>query len=416
MKFTSHFIKTKRTVDQEIESVNGRLLTQGGFIHQEVAGAYSYLPLGLRVLNNIEAIIRKHMDTIASEIFMTSLHPRSIWETTERIDTVDVLMETQGANKLSKEKNSTSYILGSTHEEMVTPLVQSFTQSYRELPMYVYQIQTKFRNEARAKSGLLRGREFRMKDLYSFSRSQAELMEYYEVAKKVYMDIYQELGIGSDTFVTLASGGDFTKDFSHEFQVLLESGEDTIYLDRANNIAYNKEVVNEENSQKLGVDFAKLEEVKASEVGNIFPLGTKFSKAFGFTYTDDAGKEDLVWMGSYGIGPSRLMGVLVEKFHDDKGMAWPENVAPYKYHLVTLAKTTDDESYKASLELYEKLKGQVLWDDRFEARMGEKLNDADLIGCPVRLVISEKSLAAGGVELKMRSESEAKIVPITSVV
>ncbi|MEI6886607.1 MAG: aminoacyl--tRNA ligase-related protein [bacterium] len=417
MKFSTNYIKTKREVSGDIESVNGKLLTKAGFIHQEIAGAYTFLPLGLRVLQKIENIVRKHMDEISSEMLMTSLHPKSLWETTGRIDSVDVLMKASGANKISMEKNSTEYILAPTHEDMVTPLMKESVVSYKDLPQYVYQIQTKFRNEARAKSGIMRGREFRMKDLYSFNKSEEDLNAFYEVAKKKYMDIFNELGLGNDTYITLASGGDFTKNYSHEFQLLLDSGEDTIYLDREKRIGYNKEINTLEDSKKLGVDFSKLEEIKASEIGNIFPLGTKYSDSFDFNYVAEDGSKKKVWMGSYGIGTSRIMGVIVEKFHDDKGIIWPSQIAPFNYHLISICKDKDSEVFNKSGELYERLKKlghEVLWDDRFGVNPGEKFNDADLIGIPVRLVVSERTLKEGMVEVKIRNEDTSKLVAIDS--
>jgi prolyl-tRNA synthetase len=372
------------------------------------------LPLGLRVLTKIENIIRRHMDEIGNELLMTSLAPKEIWEKTGRIDTVDVLMKTMPANKVSEEKSTNSYILGSTHEEMITPIAAEYLRSYKDLPAAFYQIQTKFRNEARAKSGVLRGREFRMKDLYSFHKDEADLLAYYEHAKKVYQNIFNEIGIGQDTFITLASGGDFTKNFSHEFQTLCEAGEDIIYLDRKNNIAYNKEVVTEENAAKLSVDFNALEQVRACEVGNIFPLNTKFSTACDYTYTNEAGEQQIIYMGSYGIGPSRLMGVVTEKLADDKGLVWPESIAPFSVHLLVLSKDRTSEAYTKAEELYKALTDahvEVLFDDR-ELQAGEKFADSDLIGIPMRVVISDKSLASGGVELKERIGTTSDIMSI----
>ena len=418
MKFSTSYIKTKKEISAEIESINGKLLTRAGFIHQEMAGVYSFLPLGLRVLKKIEDIVRFRMDEIGSEMLMTSLHPKSLWETTHRLDTVDVLFKVMGANAKSIEKNSAEYILAPTHEDMVTPLVQENVLSYKDLPKYVYQIQTKFRNEPRAKSGLMRGREFRMKDLYSFNRSKEDLMKFYEIAQAQYRKVYEDLGIGAETYLTVASGGDFTKDYSHEFQLLVDSGEDTIYLDREKGIAYNKELKTEEDAKKLGVDFSSLEELKASEVGNIFPLGTKYTEAFDFRYVDENGEKQLVWMGSYGIGTSRIMGVMVEKFHDEAGIVWNENIAPFKYHLISLARDTESETYKEALKVYTELtsKGiEVLWDDRLDVTNGEKFNDADLIGCPYRLVVSDKTIKEGKIELKKRSEKETKLVEIRSL-
>lgn len=399
-------VKPEKLAPKDAESVNHRLLVQGGFVFQEMAGAYTFLPLGLRVLSKIEAIVRKHMDTIGSEILMTSLCPSENWKKTGRYDTVDVLFKAVAANKVSEEKSGAEYVLSPTHEEMVTPISQKFNTSYKDLPAAFYQIQTKFRNEPRAKSGLLRGREFRMKDLYSFHTSEEDLKRYYEESKKVYTDIFVELGLGADTMITLASGGDFTKDYSHEFQTRCESGEDTIYLNKTTGIAYNKEVMPD------GADSdPNFEVFSACEVGNIFPLGTKFSSAFDYKYTDKDGEQKLVWMGSYGIGPSRVMGVIVEKFHDDKGIIWPKNVAPFQVHLIDLQQAEKTEEIYNTLI---KSGVEVLWDDR-EARAGEKFADADLIGCPVRVVVSQRSLEQGGVEVKLRNSDESKIMSLSKL-
>lgn len=408
MRYTKHFVKTRRNVSQEIESVNGQLLTRGGFIYQEIAGVYTFLPLGLRVLNKIEAIIRKHMDKIATEILLTALHPLDKWSKTGRLDEVDVLFKASGANELSKKLNSTEYVLAPTHEETLTPLVGQFVQSYRDLPVALYQIQTKFRNEARAKSGLLRGREFRMKDLYSFHADEEDLKKYYETAKEKYRDVFDELGIGADTYLTYASGGTFTTEFSHEYQVEVETGEDTIFIDRESKIAYNKEIANQETEKKLGVSFKKMDKSKGCEVGNIFPLNTKFSDIFGFTYLDKNGDQKPVFMGCYGIGSSRNMGVIVEKCHDDKGIIWPKNVAPFTYHLITITSSSADPAFKKSKEFYSAFPDDVLWDDRLGVGAGDKFADADLIGCPVRVVVSENSMKKGGFEIKLRQSDEIR--------
>ncbi|MFA5131992.1 MAG: aminoacyl--tRNA ligase-related protein [Candidatus Paceibacterota bacterium] len=414
MRQSQLYTKTQKEAPKDEVSKNAILLTRAGFIHKEMAGVYTFLPLGLRVLTKIENVIRRHMDAIGNELVMSSLSPRENWEKTGRLDTVDVLMKTEAANAVSLEKSSNSYILNPTHEELITPIAALYARSYKDLPVAFYQIQTKFRNEARAKSGLLRGREFRMKDLYSFHRDEADLKTYYEEAKKVYMNIYREIGLGDDTFITLAGGGDFTKEFSHEFQTVVDAGEDIIYLDRKNNIAYNKEVVTEENSKRLNVDFESLEQVKACEVGNIFPLGTKFTKAFDYTYINEAGEKQEVHMGCYGIGPSRLMGVITEKFADEKGLVWPAAIAPFSVHLISLAKDKDSETGKKAEELYKKLMAahvEVLFDDREEGA-GSKFADSDLIGIPMRVVISDKSLEKGGVEIKERTQEESEIVTI----
>ncbi len=414
MRQTHLYTKTRKEAPADEVSKNAILLTRAGYIHKEMAGVYTMLPLGLRVLKKIEDIIRFHMNTVGNELLMPSLSPEERWSATGRLDTIDVLMKTVPANEHSKERSSNSYILNPTHEDVITPIVKDIARSYRDLPVSLYQIQTKFRNEARAKSGLLRGREFRMKDLYSFHKDQEDLMHFYETMKKVYANVFQDMGIGEDTYLTVASGGDFTQNFSHEFQTLTEAGEDLIYVDRKNKIAYNKEVVNEENAKKLNVDFNTLEQIKACEVGNIFPLDTRFSKALDYTYTNEKGEQQIIYMGSYGIGPSRLMGVITEKFADEKGLIWPASVAPFSLHLLLLSKEKESEASKVAESLYEKLteRGvEVLFDDR-DASAGEKFADSDLLGIPMRVVVSEKSLEKGGVELKERISTESHIVSI----
>jgi prolyl-tRNA synthetase len=408
-------INTAKDVSQEHEALNARLLIQAGFIKQELAGVYTYTGLGFQVLKNIEDITRKHMRRCGEEILMPSLHPTKNWEDTGRIDTLSTLFEARGANKESRQLNDSRYVLGPTHEEIVTPLAKNYIKSYRDLPLSLFQIQTKFRNEARPKSGLLRGREFRMKDLYSFHENAEELKEFYEMMKVVYMDLFDELGIGEDTYVTLASGGDFTSDFSHEFQTLLPNGEDLIYLDRENEIAYNQELIANGEIKNLDVDIDKLEKVSASEVGNIFPLHLKYSEVFDLTYVDQVGNVKPVYMGCYGIGTSRLMGVIVEKFADKDGLVWPENVAPAKYHIVTLFNDKNEEAYKMSEELYRIIGEDAIWDNRENVSTGVKLKDADLIGCPHRIVVSPKSIEKGGVEVKGRTESEFIILPVSDI-
>lgn len=398
MRQSQLFTKTRKTAPKDEVAKNAQLLIRAGYVHKEAAGIYTFLPLGLKVLNKIENIVRREMDKIGREILMPALSPQEPWKQTGRLNTVDVLMRTVGANELSLAKSDASYVLNYSHEEIVTPIAQENNQSYKDLPFALYQIQTKFRNEARAKSGLLRGREFRMKDLYSFHRDEEDLLAYYEKVKEAYAAIFDALGLGDDTFVTFASGGDFTTGFSHEFQTVVPAGEDTIYIDRATKLAYNKEVVSEENAKKLGVDFDKLEEARACEVGNIFPLNTKFSKVFNYTYADEKGENKLVYMGCYGLGPSRVMGVIVEKFADEKGLVWPEAVAPYRAHVISLGENEDVANEAQELcRALEQNGVEVLWDDR-DARAGEKFADSDLIGIPLRIIISEKTLAAGKFE------------------
>ena len=411
MKHTQIFTKTKKEAPSDEVAKNAILLYRANYIYKEMAGVYSFLPLGLRTLNKIENILRKHMNRISNEIFMSSLAPKELWEITNRLNTVDVLFKASPANENSKNKSNNEYVLNSTHEELVTPIAQDHGLSYKDFPISYYQIQTKFRNEPRAKSGLLRGREFRMKDMYSFHATEESFVNFYEKSKEVYIDFYKEIGLGNDTFIASASGGDFTERLSHEFQTIVPAGEDTVYIDREKGISYNKEVVSEnaeENIKNFGYDISKLEQVKACEVGNIFPLEDKFTKAFNFQYTDENNQKQLVkYMGCYGIGSSRTMGVLVEKFADEKGLIWPKNIAPFEIEIISLHKEIHDNVYDTTERIYNDLesKFETLWDDR-NGSPGQKLNDADLYGCPIQVIVGEKSLAEGMVEVKVRKTGE----------
>ena len=417
MRYSQLFGKTTKSAPADAESVNAKLLTQGGFIVKQMAGVYNYLPLGLRVLTKIQNIIREELNAAgANEILMPALTQEENYVKTGR-EAMDILFRTeiQGGSKA---------VLNPTHEEVVTPLVQTHTFSYRDLPVAVYQIQNKFRNEPRAKSGLLRGREFNMKDLYSFHATENDMNAYYEKIKDVYFKIYERLGLGESTVLTYASGGLFSR-FSHEFQAISTIGEDTIYIcERAHPnhqgrpVAVNKEISGEEgNGQKscpecMNVD---LVEKKAIEVGNIFKLRSRFTDAFGFKYTDAEGKVQPVEMACFGMGPSRIMGTLVELFSDDKGIIWPESVAPYRVHLISLGKeaAAKDEAEKLYQELTRR-NIEVLYDDR-EASAGEKLADADLIGLPIRLLISKKTLEQNAVEVKKRNEPTASLVSFNEI-
>jgi prolyl-tRNA synthetase len=570
MRYSKLFGKTRKG-SKDLASKNATLLIRGGFIDQLMAGAYTFLPLGKRVLFKIENIIREEMDKIGDELLMTNLSPVENWKQSGRFDTVDVLLKAVPANDNSADRHSAEYVINPTNEETVTPLVRDFITSYKDLPLAVYHIQTKFRNEPRAKSGILRGREFRMKDLYSFHTSVEDLKNYYEESKKAYWAVFDRLSLSDKTVIAAASGGDFTEEFSHEFQTKCDAGEDLIFEAPSTKECFNKEVAPakapafeysseplsleevagegvigvEALSKQMGIvpeqttktlffqnskgemiaavvrgdreiDEGKLAKVlgvsladlslaseelvkkitgtglgyagllnlsgevqvvvdeacqamtnfemggnkhgvhyknvnwvrdamapvefydikvakegdiypetgeayntfKACEVGNIFPLMDKFSKAFDFKVTGEDGSQQTVYMGCYGIGSSRVMGVLAEVFGDENGVAWPEAVAPYRYHIVTIARSEDDESYKQSEALYKKLvqRGdEVLWDDRVDVRPGEKFADADLIGCPIRLVVSPKTIEQDSVELKLRSEGESKLVKLEEV-
>ena len=411
MRQSQLFTKTKKESPADEVALNAELLIKAGFINKEIAGVYSYLPLGLRVIKKIENIIREEMNAIGGqELFMSALQNPETWMKTRRwIDSGNDVWFT------TKLNSGTDLGLGFTHEEPITNMVRDHISSYRDLPFSVYQFQTKFRNEARAKSGIMRTREFIMKDLYSFSKDENEHNEFYEKAKESYKNIFKRVGLGHLTYVTFASGGMFSE-FSHEFQTITSTGEDTIYVDENKGIAINKEVYTDEVIAQLGLSKDTLVENRAVEVGNIFTLGTRFSDALGLKYKTEEGEEKPVFMGSYGIGPGRLMGTCVEILSDDKGIIWPESIAPFKVHLLVLG--SDENVKKSAQDLYSELlnKGvEVLFDDRHDISAGEKFADADLMGIPYRVVVSKRSLSDGGVEIKKRTESNGKIININDL-
>ncbi len=406
MKQSLLFAKTRKEAPKDEVSKNADLLIRAGFIHKEMAGVYTYLPLGLKTLGKISNIIREEMNAIGGvEMQLTTLQDKTLWEKTGRWD--DKVVDNWFKTKL---KNDTELGLGFTHEEQLTNLMKDYIRSFRDLPVYAYQIQTKFRNEARAKSGIMRGREFLMKDLYSFSRDQQSHDSFYEKAKQAYINIFTRAGLGDHTYVTFASGGSFSK-YSHEFQTITDAGEDVVYVDEKKKIAINKEVLTDEVLNDLGVKKADLVEKKAVETGNIFSLGTRFSEALDLKYQDEKGESHHVVMGSYGIGPGRLMGTIVEVFADDKGIVWPEEVAPFLVHLVSVPDKAGVATKYAD-DLYARLSAKgidTLYDDR-DIRPGEKFADSDLIGIPWRAVVSEKNLVENIIELKHRKTGEIKKV------
>ncbi len=570
MLLSQLFTKTSKEAVADASSRNAELLIRAGFISKTMAGVYSYLPLGLKVLNKIETILREEMDAIASEVFLPSLSSTDAWERTGRLDTVGILFQASPANAASKKTNDSRYVLNSTHEEIITPLMQQFCTSYKDLPRAAYQIQTKFRNEARPKSGLLRGREFRMKDLYSFHDSEADMLRYFNtVAIPAYQRFFERIGLGKDTVIALASGGDFSKEYSREFQTICENGEDHIFRAPGSDIYYNREIcpctapawdnskekelpredivgegkigvdelaaflkieverttktllfqaddqviavavrgeyeVNEEkvrkvlgckslalasvdtvrevtgaevgyagplnlpesvrvlwddstrgrknfecganktNEHSVNVNFGRdipepeafydlkiaregdldpqtgepYEVSRACEVGNVFTLYTKFSAAFDFTVNGKDGKAQPVYMGCYGIGTSRVMGVVAEMFNDDRGLLWPEAITPADVHIVPVARSTEDESFITAIELMracEKAGKSVILDDRLDASVGFKLADSDLIGCPVRIVVSPKTLEQKSVEVTLRDTGDTTMALIEDV-
>ncbi len=439
MRLSNLFTKTSRDVPADETSKNAQLLIKAGFVHKTMAGVYSYLPLGLRVLNKIENIVRKHMNAIGGqEILMNSLHPKAFWETTGRWDSVDILFKLESQTK-------TEYALACSHEEQVVPIAKNFIKSWKDLPitdpenhvlpLSVYQIQTKFRDELRAKSGILRGREFKMKDMYDFHRTQESFDKYYEMIKQAYLASYTEMGMKA--YVVEASGGIFTENMSHEFQVICEAGEDEILYSEEGNFACNMEVY--EDLKQKGDLPSNLTKAVSAEVGNIFKYGDKYTKAFELTYKDENNEDKYPLMGAHGIGITRCMGIVAELYNDEKGLKWPKTVAPFEFHIVTNINEKDDENVnnqilsiaqnlylgKFSLvenddktfNLVENTKvsaEEILWDDRQGISMGEKLKDADLIGCAVQIIISKKSLENGGIEIKIRETGENMIVKLIS--
>ena len=410
MRQSKLFTKTRKEAPTDEVSKNAELLIRGGFIHKEMAGVYSYLPLGFRVLKKIENIIREEMDKAGGqEVLMSTFQPKENWEKTGRWNDLDVLYKVS-------DSAGHEIALGPTHEEIVVPILKNYISSYKDFPVAVYQIQNKFRMELRSKSGILRGREFMMKDMYSFHTSAEDFEKFYEKMKDVYKTIFMRVGIGHITYLTFASGGTFSK-YSHEFQTITPAGEDTIYVDEEKSIAVNKEVLNEEVLGQLGINREKLAEHKAIEVGNIFDLKTKYSAPFDLSYTDDKGEKHPILMGCYGIGLGRLMGTIVEALADDKGVIWPESVAPYVLNLLALG---DDEAVLTEAnKIYESLSNagvEVLFDDRAGLSAGEKFSDADLLGMPYRAVISARSIKEGGIELKKRTEEKGKIVTLDELI
>lgn len=401
MRVTNLFTKTLKNAPADEVAKNAQLLIRAGFVYKEMAGVYAYLPLGLRVLEKIKAIVREEMNAIGSnELIMTGLQRKELWERTGRWD--DELVDIWFKTKL---KDDTELGLGWSHEEPIVDMVENYVKSYKDLPVSVYQFQTKMRNELRAKSGIMRGREFVMKDMYSLHANAEDLNNYYEKTIEAYNKVFDRLGIGEDTYMTFASGGAFTK-FSHEFQTICDAGEDIIYLHREKNIAINEEVL-DDATKELGISKDDLEKVKTAEVGNIFNFGTQKTDDMGVKYINSEGESESLHIGSYGIGVTRLMGVIAEKMSDDKGLVWPESIAPYKVYLVSIG----DVAEKAE-ELYKDLQSrgiEVLFDDRDE-RPGAKFADAELMGIPYRLTISERLLADNKLELTRRTTGETTIL------
>ncbi len=410
MRLSQLFTKTSKTVPADETARNAQLLIKAGFIYKVMAGVYAYTPLGLRVVENIKQIVREEMNAIGGqELIMTNLQPQEPWAMTTRWDEkiVDVWFKT-------KLQDGTELGLAWSHEEAILDMMRQFVKSYKDLPIYAYQFQTKLRNELRAKSGIMRGREFVMKDMYSLCTDADQHEQIYQACIDAYKRIFDKLGIGDITYVTFASGGAFTK-FSHEFQTICDAGEDVIYLHREKNIAVNEEVLDEENLQNLGIKREELEEVKSAEVGNIFNFGTEKAEQMGVTFMDKEGKQQPVFLGSYGIGVTRLMGVIAELMSDDKGLVWPENIAPARVYIAQLG--VEGSVVTAAEQLYEKLSKngiEAMYDDR-DVRPGQKMADADLLGMPYRVVVSQKTVADGVFEIKKRTENDVRMMNIDGI-
>jgi prolyl-tRNA synthetase len=410
MRQSQLFTKTRREAPADEVSKNAILLTRAGYIHKEMAGVYSLLPLGLKVIKKIEDIIREEMNAIGGVEMKTSiLQSKESWIKTNRWS--DEVMDGWFKTNL---KNGTEVGLSFTNEEAYANLLTQYISSYKDLPIYPYDFKEIFRNETRSKSGILRGREFYWKALYSFSQDKEQHAEFYEKAKQAYLKIFDRAGIGRETYLTFASGGSFSK-YSHEFQALTSAGEDIIYLSRERNLAVNKEVYTDEVLADLGLKREDLSEEKSIEVGNIFTLGTRFSEPLGLTFKDEKGESKPAFMGSYGIGLGRLMGTIVEALSDEKGLVWPKEVAPFRVHLISLG---SEAVRGVAEEVYKTLEAQgieVLYDDR-DLRAGEKFADADLIGIPTRVIVGEKSLESKMFEVKERASEEVRHMTIEHLV
>jgi prolyl-tRNA synthetase len=411
MRVSQLITKTRKDAPADETAKNAQLLIRAGYVHKDAAGVYVWLPLGRKVLNKIVEIIREEMDAIGGqEVVMSTLQRKEVWERTNRWDDeiVDVWFKTV-------YKNGTDAGLAWSHEEQMVDTFRQHIDSYKDLPKSVYQFQNKLRNETRAKSGIMRTREFVMKDMYSFSKSEEEHKKFYDEVTNAYVRIFDRLGIGESTYFTVASGGAFAE-FSHEFQTICDAGEDTVYIDDKKRIAINEEVMRDDVLEGLGVERDKLRQVKTAEVGNIFSFGTSKSEPNDFVYTDENGEKKFVVMGSYGIGPARVMGVIVEHMGDEKGIVWPKNIAPYQLHITSLG---NDEAVLADAgKLYDSCKRagiEVLWDDR-DVSAGEKFADADLMGMPIRVVVSKKTLEGGAYEVKNRQTGEISSLDLDNLI
>ncbi len=401
MKYSNYFTKIKKEAPKDETSKNAQLLISAGYVHKEMAGVYSILPLGHIVMEKIKSVVRKNMNLLgAHELHMSALQNPEVWKASNRWD--DSIVDNWFKTKL---KNDTELGLGFTHEEAIVNMLKQHVYSYADLPVHVYQFQNKFRNELRAKAGLMRGREFEMKDLYSFYKNEQDQKAFFEKAKEAYIQIFKELGIGDSTYVTYASGGVFSK-YSIEFQTVSEAGEDIIYVDESKKIAINKEIFTDEICAEFGIDKSKVVEKKSIEVGNIFNLGTKYTDALELFYTDEKNQKQSVWMGSYGIGIGRVMGTIAELFSDEHGLVWPKQIAPFQIVIVPLQEDQEvkEEAEKLYTSLLKNGESVLLFDTK--GQVGEKLSQADMLGIPTQIIVGKKGLLEGKFEIKDRKSKE----------
>lgn len=398
--------KTLRQAPQDAEAISHKLLVRGQFIDKLAAGIYSFLPLGDLVHKKIEQIIREEMKAIGGqEITLPALQPKELWQKTNRWETMSPPLFK------FKDQHGKELTIGPTHEEVITQLVAERVQSYKDLPIYLYQIQTKFRNEIRSTGGLLRVREFSMKDLYSFHTDEDDLKNYYEKVRQAYLKIFTRCGF--EVKIVEAESGSIGGAVNHEFMLLCETGEDTVIFCQKCDWAANVEKVKEvSRCPECG---GMVKKAKAIENGHIFNLGTKYSETLGAYFTAKDGQKKPIVMGCYGIGVGRLLASIVEVHHDERGIIWPVSVSPFQVHLIVICET-QDVTRKAE-KIYDELQRSgvdILYDDREDVSAGEKFADADLIGCPVRLVVSEKT--QDKIEWKKRDEEKTEIISLEEVI
>ena len=410
MDWSKFFIPTLKEIPIGTEAVSHQLLLRAGLVHMLTSGVYSYLPLGLRVLKRIENIIREEMNAAgAVELFLPVLQPIELWQRTGRDKTLAEVMIR------FKDKKNRDMCLGPTHEEVITDLVKGFVQSYRQLPINLYQIQTKFRDEIRPRFGIVRACEFIMKDAYSFDKDKEDLKKSYELMYQAYKNIFKRCGLSP--VIIEADSGAMGGDVSHEFLVTAPIGEDEVVLCPACGFA-SVEGDSRHPGQKCP-QCAKefLEKKTAIELGHVFQLGLKYSSALGANYLDEKGQEKPIVMGCYGIGVSRLIAAIVEMNHDAKGIIWPAEVAPFDVEILVL-KTDEPQLMTLARQLEQELAHRglaVLVDERDESA-GVKFNDADLIGIPFRVILGKKTLSDKTVEIKNRRSGAVQLVPVASAI